>query len=154
MAWNDDRIAALKSLYKAGHSAGQIAAELGCSRNAVIGKINRLGIRNRLDMRAKPGTPRTREETGRLAIETKMSPFLPPDPLTPAVMRRCTILQLTDKICHFPIGDPREPGFHFCGNDGAGDGVPYCPYHARMSYQLAADRRAGNPRGSYYGPQV
>jgi hypothetical protein len=52
-----------------------------------------------------------------------------------------TILTLTDRICKWPIGDPRNPDFHFCGRASA-EGLPYCTDHARRAYQPPA-RRSG-----------
>ena len=56
-------------------------------------------------------------------------------------MPGATILTLTDRICKWPIGDPRHPDFHFCGRASA-EGLPYCTDHARRAYQPPA-RRGG-----------
>jgi GcrA cell cycle regulator len=56
-------------------------------------------------------------------------------------MPGATILTLTDRICKWPIGDPRDADFHFCGR-GSAEGLPYCSDHARRAYQPPA-RRSG-----------
>jgi GcrA cell cycle regulator len=50
-----------------------------------------------------------------------------------------TILTLTDRTCKWPIGDPRDADFHFCGRASA-DNLPYCAEHARRAYQPPARR--------------
>jgi len=48
MAWNDERVELLKKLWADGLSASQIAGRLGgVTRNAVIGKVHRLGLSGR-----------------------------------------------------------------------------------------------------------
>jgi len=54
--------------------------------------------------------------------------------------QRCSILELTEAKCHWPIGDPSSPDFFFCGGKTI-EGLPYCGYHSRIAYQPAADRR-------------
>ncbi len=50
------------------------------------------------------------------------------------------LLELTEKVCKWPIGDPQEADFYFCGKDSP-QGVPYCPEHVGMAYQ--SPRKAG-----------
>jgi GcrA cell cycle regulator len=54
--------------------------------------------------------------------------------------QRCSILELSDEKCHWPIGDPGTPEFFFCGGKTI-EGLPYCGYHSRVAYQPVADRR-------------
>ena len=167
-AWNDTAVAKLKALYEQGFSSSEIARRLNrfgsLTRNAVIGKIDRLGLRVSgrpftfhadeppADHRAKPKTPRSRSKPGRCDFPERELPYFPPEPGEPDTMARCTILQLTDKICRFPIGDPHEPGFCFCGNDTGGE--VYCAYHTRISYTTPEQRRADKPKGPpSYAPQ-
>ncbi len=53
---------------------------------------------------------------------------------------RATILTLKEAMCRWPIGDPGEEEFHFCGRKTSGS-VPYCEHHARVAYQPAPSRR-------------
>ena len=173
VAWTDEAVARLKKLYEEGYSSSEIARRLydlgRWSRNAVIGKIDRLHLRVSgrpftfqadeppADHRAKPKTPRSRSNPGLCELPERELPYLPPEPDEPETMVLCTLYQLTNKTCRFPIGDPREAGFCFCGNDVAGDGCVYCAYHTRISYTTPAQRRAeatANTGHPYYGPQT
>jgi GcrA cell cycle regulator len=165
MAWNDAAVAILKDLYEKGLSASRIANKLnlGFSRNAVIGKINRLGLiiekkkAKAVATGQKPKPPRSRVKAGYSGIEERYTPYLPPEPVKPETMKCCTLLQLTNMTCRFPIGDPKDADFHFCGNDIAGDGCVYCAYHTRISYTTPAQRRAeqaANQGPPNYGTQT
>jgi GcrA cell cycle regulator len=124
MSWTDERINLLTSLWQEGKTASQIAAILGegVSRNAVIGKAHRLGL------------------TGRPSpIKNKVEPE--------EKKSGATILTLNDRMCKWPIGDPRVAGFHFCGK-GVLVGFPYCNEHAVKAYQPATRRGAGQNAGA------
>jgi len=56
------------------------------------------------------------------------------------IVQRCTILELSEDKCHWPIGDPGQSDFFFCGGKTI-VGMPYCGHHARVAYQPVADRR-------------
>ena len=156
MSWTDERVELLKKLWSDGLSASQIAAELGgITRNAVIGKVHRLGISGRAKS-ASSTAPRPRKarspmmRIGRASIrgntalahaydlETEAEPELIEN-IIPIGQRR-TILELTELTCHWPVGDPGSPDFFFCGGQTV-SGVPYCAYHSRVAYQPASDRR-------------
>ena len=166
MAWTDERVETLKKLWADGLSASQIASRLGgVTRNAVIGKVHRLGLSGRTTTtRAK--TPRPRRRTGSrpaglggtTAFHTHgnvaLKPYVTADPeeapeampapiqeLVIPVSERASILTLTEHMCRWPIGDPGDPDFHFCGR--ASDvGVPYCEYHSQIAYQPVRSRRS------------
>jgi GcrA cell cycle regulator len=158
MSWTDERVELLKKLWSDGLSASRIAAELGgITRNAVIGKVHRLGLSGRAKS-ASSSAPRQRKarspsqmlRIGRggirgntaLAhaydIEVEAEPEVI-DNVIPIGQRR-TILELTESTCRWPIGDPGSGDFFFCGGNAV-NGLPYCAYHARIAYQPAADRR-------------
>ncbi len=162
LAWTDERVELLKRLWGEGLSASQIAGRLahGVTRNAVIGKVHRLGLSGRVTPQrtAHPRTRKTREPShpGRATVmptagATALKPSLRPEP-TPRPApepltiiqapkgERVNILMLTDKTCRWPVGDPGHEDFSFCGHSPKA-GVPYCEYHARMAYQPAQDRR-------------
>jgi GcrA cell cycle regulator len=74
-------------------------------------------------------------------FETELD--LAPAPLAELVIplhERASILTLKEAMCRWPIGDPGEPEFHFCGRKKCGT-LPYCDHHARMAYQPAQARR-------------
>jgi GcrA cell cycle regulator len=156
MSWTDERVELLKKLWSDGLSASQIAAELGgITRNAVIGKVHRLGLPSR-DKSTSTGAPRPRKarspsmlRIGRVAIrgnialahdyeieETEPEPI---ENIIPIGQRR-TILELNEQTCHWPVGDPGSSDFFFCGGNSI-RGLPYCAYHSRVAYQPTSDRR-------------
>jgi GcrA cell cycle regulator len=161
MGWTDERVELLKKLWADGLSASQIAGELGgITRNAVIGKVHRLGLSGRAKAPsssiARPRKLRTRSAALRMARpavrgNTALARALPayefdvePEPeflenIIP-IGQRCTLLELSDSKCRWPIGDPGTPEFFFCGGKPVGE-LPYCAYHARVAYQPATDRR-------------
>jgi GcrA cell cycle regulator len=158
MMWTDERVELLKKLWAEGLSASQIAAELGgITRNAVIGKVHRLGLSGRakspsaaMPRQRKPRTaahmlrvPRTAMR-GNTALAALHDYDLEPEPeLVENVItlgQRCSLLDLNDEKCHWPIGDPGLPEFFFCGGNTV-EGLPYCTYHSRVAYQPLSDRR-------------
>lgn len=163
MSWTDERVELLKKLWQDGHSASQIASELGgVTRNAVIGKVHRLGLSGRGKAQVasatrvrKPRTPsaQTKPRAPRASaakavkldpeLETKSIPVPkvePQEALVVPISKRATILTLTETTCKWPIGDPGDPDFHFCGNPSAED-APYCKYHCSIAYQPARERK-------------
>lgn len=158
--WTDERVELLKKLWNDGLSASQIAAELGgITRNAVIGKVHRLGLSGRAKSPAasvpRPRKPRASAMMLRVARPTLRGNTalarLPsyeldyePDPEITAeivpIGQRCSLIELSDSKCRWPIGDPGTPDFFFCGGKPA-DGLPYCMHHARIAYQPVDRRR-------------
>jgi len=162
MTWTDDRVELLKKLWSDGLSASQIAAELGgITRNAVIGKVHRLGLSGRAKApsstaprprKARPPShvlrmtrPAMRGNTAlaRHALAVyELDPEPEPMPLENIIPigQRCSLLELSDAKCRWPIGDPGTSDFFFCGGPPVGE-LPYCAYHARIAYQPNVDRR-------------
>lgn len=163
MEWSSERIEQLRTLWRDGLSASQIAAVLGgITRNAVIGKAHRLGltgrpspIKNRSSGPARPRAPR-KPRTEKMHAPRHAAPSHRLDRLPlPTVeledMPGATILTLTDRVCKWPVGDPRDPEFKFCGRVSA-EGLPYCAEHARRAYQPPA-RRSNESGGDTPSPQ-
>ncbi|MEQ9143189.1 MAG: GcrA family cell cycle regulator [Parvibaculaceae bacterium] len=155
--WTEERVELLKKLWAEGLSASQVAKQLGgVTRNAVIGKIHRLGLSGRATTnrapRARPAAPRAaaprpQQTAAPRPVETKAEPadLSEPEPqadlpveLEPG--KRATVLTLTEHTCKWPIGDPGTDEFHFCGR-GADASMPYCAEHARLAYQPVQPRR-------------
>lgn len=131
--WTEDRVSRLKELWGSGKTAAQIAEELGdVTRNAVIGKANRLGL-------SKPGRPRTakpkpqmnRTVNRPIQPRPQMKEELPPEPLAPPPPPGALPQH---RRCQFPIGHPGEDDFHFCDHETE-QGKPYCAYHCRIAYR-------------------
>lgn len=157
MAWTDDRVAMLRELWTKGLSASQIAVQLGgVSRNAVIGKAHRLGLESRpspirgggggsrsrrnraisraLEARALRGTMAD-EEIGGEPVVSGHGQKIIDRPLSPPARPISDV-----KECLWPIGDPSESSFGFCG-DETSPGRPYCSSHCAMAY-IRKDRTA------------
>jgi GcrA cell cycle regulator len=147
MGWTDERVETLKKLWLDGLSASQIAKQLGgVTRNAVIGKVHRLGLSGR----ATPSQPQrpvfkapraarpaiAAAPAPRRAIEPALPAAQAPTPaLAPEEPGTATVLTLGTHMCKWPIGDPASDGFTFCGRRSEREGGPYCSEHARVAYQ-------------------
>ena len=226
MSWTDERIATLKKMWEGGSTASQIAEELGgVSRNAVIGKAHRLGLKSRpspvkandkkkapakkpaapkpaAKKAAKPAAPKpapaapakpapaTSTPKQDAAVPSQPLPNKTPDlpkivsigpggfqrqgpgdqqaPIPPAPPRRLvpakpspeiadktSLLDLSDKVCRWPMGHPGEPDFHFCG-EAVNPGFPYCVEHCGRAYQAQLPRGARRPPPPlpFGGPRV
>ena len=153
MSWTDERVALLTKLWADGLSASQIAAELGgITRNAVIGKVHRLGLSGRAKSPSS-SSPRPRKARssgmlrvsrssmrGNTALAYDYEAEPEPEQIEIPLEQRKTLLQLTEKTCRWPIGDPGSAEFFFCGGENVEE-APYCAYHARVAYQPMTDRR-------------
>jgi len=149
VAWSEDRVTTLKSLWLDGLSASQIAKQLGgVTRNAVIGKVHRLGLSGR----AAPATParaagfsaprmRRLARTARLArAPVPMSHRPAPPPLPPAEGPGLVdnLVHLPVHACKWPIGDPKSADFSFCGRRTDGR---YCAAHEAIGVRAGTAQR-------------
>ncbi|HUO53544.1 MAG TPA: GcrA family cell cycle regulator [Rhodoblastus sp.] len=163
MSWTDERVEQLKKMWLDGLSASQIANELahGITRNAVIGKVHRLGLSGRVKSPAPvPARPRSKtrsEDEARapsapiaqgnlaVAVESRPLPAPAPRPASSEVVipmsERVSIMELRESMCRWPLGDPASPDFRYCGAKMQIGLGPYCAHHARIAYQPAQDRR-------------
>ncbi len=189
MSWTEERVETLKRMWAEGQSASQIAKELGgVTRNAVIGKVHRLGLSNRAggtpsattakpaakEKPAKPAKPvrpaakkaeAAAEPAADAATETPAptparKPIipagqpLPPQPsaneISPEALetvrevektaKKLTLMELTERTCKWPIGDPATEDFWFCGLP-VQPGKPYCEAHVGVAFQPMSSRR-------------
>jgi GcrA cell cycle regulator len=211
MSWTDERVETLKKMWAEGQSASQIAKELGgVTRNAVIGKVHRLGLSNRVGpgsaiedeveevvVAAPPApaappppveVPEPVVEPVRVAEPVRPAPApaaaasvtatapaasasapapiplrkaiipagqpLPPQPsaneISPEALasvrevekraKRLTLMELTERTCKWPIGDPATEDFWFCGLPSVA-GKPYCEAHVGVAFQPMSARR-------------
>lgn len=151
--WTPERVEQLQSFVVAGLSCSQIAAQIGVTRNAVIGKIHRLGLSpvRPPGAAARSCPPRARDP--RAASPRRRLRLLWSDgtvraeaeaPLVVESTEPCSLLDLAQGKCRWPVSDAGNGGtadFVFCGN-AAIDGLSYCAGHARMAYRAPARRRA------------
>ena len=151
--WTEDRVGALKKLWLEGQSASQIAKQLGggVTRNAVIGKVHRLGLSGRAAP-SQPARATFRPSRPRPAAPPTQAPSVPrrieaaqPRPAAPSVPApmpdlpgTATVMTLGAHMCKWPIGDPSSNEFSFCGRRSS-EGV-YCVEHARVAYQPQVKR--------------
>ena len=165
--WTDERVELLRKLWADGLSASQIAAQLGgVSRNAVIGKVHRLKLSSRGRSTAGASRPKKANSSigvmksvtravarpmpasiGATALKAQfdIEPVVrhvvrPIENIVVPISRHLTLIQLNERTCKWPNGDPLSEDFHFCGNDSADTG-PYCAYHSRIAFQPASERR-------------
>ncbi|RMC34276.1 GcrA family cell cycle regulator [Paracoccus alkanivorans] len=193
MSWTDERVETLKRMWAEGQSASAIAKELGgVTRNAVIGKVHRLGLSNRNDeAEAKPApAPAAEKKTEKKPAQARPEPApeqaaakpepapakeaapqpvftpaprrpivpagqpLPPQPsaneISPEALasvrevekkaRKLSLMELTERTCKWPIGDPATDKFWFCGLPSQ-PGKPYCEAHVGVAFQPMSSRR-------------
>lgn len=178
MSWTDERVELLKKMWGEGQSASQIAKELGgVTRNAVIGKVHRLGLSNRAttttksDAKAKAAPKQEAKAAPKTAAPPKepepkpaVTPArrqiipagqpLPPQPsaneISPEALakvsevekkaKKISLLELTERTCKWPIGDPATDDFWFCGLPTQA-GKPYCEAHVGVAFQPMSTRR-------------
>ncbi len=181
MSWTDERGELLKKMWSEGQSASQIAKELGgVTRNAVIGKVHRLGLSNRAG--AQPAKPMKEKEKPVEAAAAAPEPAmaapaeeaapperplppsrkpiipagqpLPPQPsaneISPEALatvrevekkaKKLTLMELTERTCKWPVGDPATEDFWFCGLPVQA-GKPYCEAHVGVAFQPMSSRR-------------
>jgi GcrA cell cycle regulator len=165
MSWTDERVELLRKLWTEGLSASQIAHELanGITRNAVIGKVHRLGMSGRIkaassvgsrprmkSMRPAHSRPSAPIMRGNTALAIRPQPMEAPQPIEEIVIpisEMVTILELKEAMCRWPVGDPTTAEFRFCGAKKSATGTsPYCPYHSRIAYQPVQERRRERER--------
>lgn len=195
MSWTDERVETLKRMWSEGQSASAIAKELGgVTRNAVIGKVHRLGLSNRNEeaeakpapapaaekkpekkpapakpepapqpeaVKPEPAAPAKDEEAPQPAFTpAPRRPIvpagqpLPPQPsaneISPEALasvrevekkaRKLSLMELTERTCKWPIGDPATDKFWFCGLPSQ-PGKPYCEAHVGVAFQPMSSRR-------------
>lgn len=193
MSWTDERVETLKKMWGEGQSASQIAKELGgVTRNAVIGKVHRLGLSNRAGggsskaapkekAPSKPSAPKappkpkastsapaaSKPEKEVLELDENGIPIsaarraiipagqpLPPQPsaneISPEALAKVSeveksakkigLMELTEKTCKWPVGDPATDDFWFCGLP-VQQGKPYCEAHVGVAFQPMSSRR-------------
>ena len=179
MPWTDERVDTLKRMWADGSSASTIAKALGgVTRNAVIGKVHRLGLSNRAAAEAGREPAEAADAGGSVAAErAEARPIpathsaepvatplrgriipagqpLPPQPsaneISPEALAsvrevekgaaRLSLMELTERTCKWPIGDPATEDFWFCGLP-VQPGKPYCEAHVGVAFQPMSSRR-------------
>ena len=146
MGWTDDRVTVLKKLWLEGLSASQIAKQLGgVTRNAVIGKVHRLGLSGRAapsqPARAVFKAPRAPRPVAATPMVRRTEPAIRTEPVrlrAPEEPGSATVLTLGAHMCKWPIGDPSSNEFTFCGRRSDNT---YCGEHSRVAYQPPQNKK-------------
>jgi GcrA cell cycle regulator len=144
--WTTERIDLLKSHFEAGLSCRQIAASIGVSRNAVIGKLSRLQLtRRELEVAPRPvraARERARKSNPRLQYQALQAVYDNGQPVEAPITseHRCSLFELSEQRCRWPINTPGAEDFCFCGNVPE-DGMPYCSGHSRLAYRSGSRQR-------------
>lgn len=147
--WTDERLELLKHRFAAGLTCRQIADDIGVSRNAVIGKLSRLNLTREKKPDPKPPVPkgagkgRRRGSVPRLQYQVLLTAYAEPRPASDAPIHNehcCSLLELSEERCRWPISTPGAEDFCFCGNTPV-EGLPYCAGHTRLAYRPGARLR-------------
>jgi GcrA cell cycle regulator len=146
--WTEERLERLKNRFEAGLSCRQIAADIGVSRNAVIGKLSRLNLTRdtavaRLPLARNGAAKRPRAKAGpRLQYNMLQAVYAEPLPDDEPVNSEhcCSLLELSNARCRWPINTPGAEDFCFCG-DTPVEGLPYCAGHTRLAYRAGSRQR-------------
>jgi GcrA cell cycle regulator len=154
VTWNPERITQLRTYIGAGLTCSQIAAEIGVSRNAVIGKIHRLGLGPGRPGAAvarvcppRPQRPHIPSQRQMLRVITAEAPRVADNTIIEAPTvegaQGCSLLELGHGKCRWPVSERggSAADFIFCGSEAA-SGFSYCAAHARMAYRKPERRRA------------
>ena len=197
MSWSEERVEVLTKMWLDGKSASEIAKELGeITRNAVIGKVHRLGLSNReikslkgdkgsselkkVQKRGRPRKNQTLVDGQNSTRDTKRAKLNLSSGITnkktekkeaskesleatdaenlgvvsdfseetlkslidiESKSKKISLMDLTEKTCKWPIGDPATDRFWFCGHD-AEQGKPYCKTHISIAFQQVTQRRS------------
>ena len=120
--WDEKQLGKLKKLWDEGLPITKIGLELGVSRNAIAGKAHRLGLPKRNSPISKSGDPRKNQNVSNLETSKEL-------PLK-ILLRE---IEWSRNRCCWPVGDPKLPGFSFCGTSIM-PGRPYCEEHSSLAY--------------------
>jgi len=140
MAWTNEMIDSLKEMWKKGLTTNEIAKELGVSKNSIIGKVHRLNLTARPSpiKKKEKSTPKSMmnvltqkseavSDEGSIGMRTSSLQ-------TKSYKHTCIKLsELDSHTCRWPIGDPKDENFCFCGKKVRA-GETYCDEHAEIAY--------------------
>jgi GcrA cell cycle regulator len=144
--WTEERLERLKSGFAAGWSCRQIADDIGVSRNAVIGKLSRLNLTRETsgETPARKNAGKGRGSAPGLQYRLLQAVYAEPQSETceaPILSEHiCSLLELSEASCRWPINTPGEKDFGFCGNTPL-EGLPYCAGHSRLAYRPGSRQR-------------
>ena len=136
MAWTDEMVEGLKKMWKQGLTTNEIAKNLGVSKNSIVGKVHRLNLT------ARPSPIKKKEDEAvaeTVAVQDKKTVETPAEVKPLNVEKKIgssaclKLTELDNHTCRWPIGDPRDDNFCFCGKKVRG-GQTYCEEHSAVAY--------------------
>lgn len=140
MGWTDESVEKLRQLWAQGLTANEIAKKLGVTKNAIVGKVHRLCLT------ARPSPIKVKDSEQELPLEQpveEVKEAIEPQPVEespkPRKAEELTNIKLVDldsHTCRWPIGDPRDDDFCFCGKK-VRSGQTYCDEHSMQAYVKA-----------------
>lgn len=135
MIWTEEKINTLIDLWNNTQlSCTQIANKLGCTKNAIIGKAHRLKLAKRVTSQTSKIEKIVQEKFSvKKEILAKKKTIEKPKQTVKEENKHYHLQDLTLDMCHWPVGDPKDDDFHFCGKKVI-DGKPYCPLHCAFAY--------------------
>jgi GcrA cell cycle regulator len=148
--WTEERLELLKSRFAQGLTCREIADDIGVSRNAVIGKLSRLNLSREKSgdppRPARKDAPKGRRRGSMPRLQYRILQAVYAEPLAAADDEPianghcCSLLELSEERCRWPISTPGAADFCFCGNTPI-EGLPYCPGHYRLAYRPGSRHR-------------
>ena len=140
MSWNQQKVEDLKKLWSDGVATSRIGEQLGFTKNAVIGKAFRLGLERRQNSRKKISQPASFSSTTLYretsspssSISVKKEPIRRREKFS---FKKSIVGTGNFRSCQWPIGDPLEEGFHYCGGQNIPT-KPYCIEHFKKAYNV------------------
>ena len=150
MFWTDETVEELRKLWDKGLTANEIAKVLGVTKNAIVGKVHRLCLKARPSPIKLKGENEqvvvqapeveTIEEAEEAPIDNTVELTLQEANIAPTTSgNKVKLVELDSHTCRWPIGDPRDDDFGFCGKK-VRTGQTYCDEHAAMAYVKAVRR--------------
>lgn len=148
--WTDEMVNRLKELWDEGLTTGEIGKKLNVSKNSIVGKVHRLKLISRpspikkKDDEESIKKPEPKKAEIKKApepvkeVKKKFEPKIKEEPITCVTPvkksgDKITVVDLDNHTCRWPIGDPKDENFHFCGKK-VRTGQTYCEEHSAIAY--------------------
>lgn len=147
MAWTDEMVESLRQMWGEGLTANEIAKKLGVSKNSIVGKVHRLCLK----ARPSPIKKKDAEENepvvdSAVSVEVEdnnasvlSEPVKTKKRSSEKVVTGMKLMQLDSHTCRWPLGDPRDEDFSFCGKK-VRMGQTYCDEHSALAYVKAVKK--------------
>ena len=134
--WTPERVQWLAAEWANGKSAALIGDQVGLTRSAILGKVHREGLPSRRTQEVRKAVHVRRPRRSR-KISSPRPPTIVPVEVT---AHHCTIMELRNHSCRWPVGGPLEPARFYCGAPSADllNDVVYCKFHSALAYRRVA----------------